>query len=490
MEKAFSENRQESSAPVDTAAWAECLREVGRFLPHATPEEREAFARRQLRARQRQARISRFYRAYPSLMARTHLLAACALTLGRFCGYSPTFDRIGEVVNPAGPDGKPRTPAWEQYAHACELGRPWEVIEELWVAAHIADLEQARAAGELESFVRDAALHPDDPTWQALRLHLEVTLGARAYDADALAGRVPYETAMAETMLRSVPHLLKAGWPLMGRFARETARAFVTPALKVESGAVGYRACAWELLRYTVLAWMAARVYRQGMRQKERGRLTDEIRWPLLTQVLRERVHEVHPAIDRFYQNPSHYDVTASLDLRTGPIRLLSRLATFVTGQGLYEQGQSDIAARFRVFRRPDGSMRFLRELYCGSHLRVFDADFVIRRIGGQLTLCEVFPRLHVVMAFNVTPLPEGGLLVHSRAVYWCSLRLPMLGLRVEFESGVGVAEDGGEELHFTGRLLMQPRARWGRFLAHRVLRRPETLGCLTYTARPDLPLS
>ena len=485
MENAILEDGCENSDVGDSAAWAECLRETRRFLPRATSEEREAFAHRQLRARQRQARILRFYRAYPCLMARTHLLAASALTLGRLCGYSTTFDHIGEIVNPAGTDGKPRTPAWEQYAHACEMGRPWEVVEELWVAAHVADLEEARAGGELEAFARDADLHPDDPIWKSLRLHLEVTLGARAYDADALAGRVPYETAMAETMLRSVPYLLRSGWPLMGLFARETARAFVTPAPKATGAAIGYRVCAWALLRYTVLAWMAARVYRQGMRQKERGRLTAEIRWPLLTQVLRERVHEVHPAIDRFYQNPSHYDVTASLDLRTGPIRLLSRLATFVTGQGLYEQGQSDIAARFRVFRRPDGSMRFLRELYCGSHLRMFDADFAIRRIGGQPTLCEVFPRLRVVIAFNVTPLPDGGLLVHSRAVYWCGLRLPFVGLRVEFESGVGMGKDGGEELHFTGRLLMQPRARWGRFLAHRVLRRPQTLGCLTYTARP-----
>ena len=482
------ENWRESPAACEGAAWEECLRETGRFLPCATPEEREEFARRQLRARQRLTRMLRFYRAYPCLMARTHLLTACALTLGRFCGYSTNFDRIGEVVTPVAPDGTSRTLAWQQYIHACELARPWEVIEELWVAAHVADLEVARAAGELEAFTCDADLHPNDPTWQFLRLHLEVTLGARSHDADALAGRVPYETAMAETMLRSVPRLLTSGWPLMGRYARETARAFLMPEPKADSAVLGYRACAWQLLRYTVLSWMAARVYRQGMRQKERGRLTQDARWPLLTQVLGERVHEVHPAIDRFYQNPSRYDVTASLDLRTRPARLLSRLAAFLTGQGLYEQGQDAIAARFRVFRRPDGSMRFLRELYCGSRLRVFDADFTIRRIQGQPTLCEVFPQFRLVIAFTVTPLAEGGLLVRSRAVYWCGLRLPMCGLHAEFESQADVGEDGGEELRFTGRLLMQPRAGWGRFLAYRVLRRPQILGCLYYTAQPGLP--
>ena len=54
---------------------------------------RDAFARRQLRARRRLTQLLAFYRANPCRMARTQLLAACAITLGRFCGHSRRLRR-------------------------------------------------------------------------------------------------------------------------------------------------------------------------------------------------------------------------------------------------------------------------------------------------------------------------------------------------------------------------------------------------------------
>src|SRR4051794_11300314 len=75
-------------------------REAARYLRGGTPAELDAFARRQLRARHRLTHLLAFYRAHPCRMPRTHLLAACAITLGRFCGYSRTFDAIGEALTP------------------------------------------------------------------------------------------------------------------------------------------------------------------------------------------------------------------------------------------------------------------------------------------------------------------------------------------------------------------------------------------------------
>jgi hypothetical protein len=247
-----------------------------------------------------------------------------------------------------------------------------------------------------------------------------------------------------------------------------------------------YRRCALGLLRYTATAWTASGVYRRGIRQRDRGCGASDEGWPLLAHVLGERVREVHPLIVRFYTNPAPFDVKASLRLNTIPARFWSRLATLCVGQGLYESDRAEIDARFRVFRRADGSMHFVRELYCGGSFRVFDSDFIVRETSRGPTLFEVFADLGVDVEMEVTPLPDGGLSIRGRDVYLRGVRVPAFGLRVEFWSRVVRSGDGAESLQIDGHLLMQPRTAWGRVVAYRVLRRPERLGSIHYTARPS----
>src|SRR5689334_4236277 len=141
------------------------LREAARYLPAETETEWEAFALRQQNARRRLTQIRAFYQLHPCHLARTHLLAACAITLGRFCGYSASFDRIGEALMPVTPEGNIRTPLWQQYVDACRAGYPWQIREERWLAAHLADLQAAREAGKIDAFYTEAAQRPNDPVW-------------------------------------------------------------------------------------------------------------------------------------------------------------------------------------------------------------------------------------------------------------------------------------------------------------------------------------
>jgi hypothetical protein len=460
------------------------LREARRYLSPEDSAAWDAFARRQLRARRRLTQLLTFYRANPCRMARTQLLAACAITLGRFCGYSRAFDAIGQALMPVDDEGRPRTTAWAGYAEACAAGRPWAVREERWLSAYMQDIHEVCAAGLDAEFYAEADAHATDPTWRLLRRHMEVTVGARVIDSSALAGAVAFETAMAQTMARGVSRLFTAGWSLLAYYAAEAARALLTLRGEPPRPLVGYRRCALGLLRYTATAWTASGVYRRGIRQRDRGCGASDEGWPLLAQVLGERVREVDPLVVSFYTNPAPFDVKASLRLNTIPAKFWSRLATLCVGQGLYESDQAEIDARFRVFRRADGSMHFVRELYCGGSFRVFDSDFIVRETPRGPTLFEVFADLGVDVEMELTPLPDGGLSIRGRDVYLRGIRVPAFGLRVEFRSHVVRTEDGTETLQIDGHLLMQPRTAWGRVLAYRVLRRPERLGSIHYTAR------
>lgn len=463
------------------------LRDARRYLPpDASPERVEDFARRQLRSRNRLTRMLDFYRRSESRMTRLHLLAACAIALGRFAGYSKSFDEIGEALMPVDFAGEPRTPEWTEYAAACAAGRPWEVRDELWLAAHMKDLDTVRAARLDAEFYAEAAAHEREPTWQLLRQHMEVTLGVRLMDRAALSGAVAYETAIAESLTLTVRRLFTAGWLLLGCYAWEATRALVTPTHEPPSRPwVSYRRTAFEMMRYSLTAWTASRVFRRGVRARERGRHASEDGWPLLEEVLGERVGEVHPLIVDFYTNPAQYAVKASVRMHTLPAKFWSRVTTLVIGQGLYESDEQEIDARFRVFRRADGSMHFIRELYCGDAFRVFDSDFIVRDVGGRPTLFEVFVDMKVEVEMNVAPLAGGGLSISGRNIYLRKRRLPHIGLQVEFRSRVERAPDDSERLHIDGHLLMQPRTRAGRFIAHRVLRRPVQLASIHYVARP-----
>ena len=197
------------------------------------------------------------------------------------------------------------------------------------------------------------------------------------------------------------------------------------------------------------------------------------------------RIREVHPLIVRFYQNPANFQVRVKVDLHTLPTKLWSRVLTLLIGQGPYEESRSEVDAQFRVFRREDGSMHFLRELYMGDALRVFDSDFVVRDMDGVPTLFEVFVDKHIEVEFTVTPLSDAGLSIRGKNFYYRGARLPCPGLRVEFQSHVLNDESSSGVINIEGRLLMQPDSRWGQLLMCRLLRRPEVLGTIRYVARP-----
>src|SRR5260221_10113712 len=76
------------------------VKEAQSRVPGGTPEVWEQFSSRQWRARLRLTRLLAFYHEHPCTMPRTHLLAACAIVLGRFCGHSAAFDEIGEALMP------------------------------------------------------------------------------------------------------------------------------------------------------------------------------------------------------------------------------------------------------------------------------------------------------------------------------------------------------------------------------------------------------
>lgn len=78
-------------------------------------------------------------------MARLHLLATCAVTLGRFAGFSRTFDEMGEHFLSVNYNNQPRTLEWQQFVEACDENLPIEIRDELWLAAHFKDSNQVLA---------------------------------------------------------------------------------------------------------------------------------------------------------------------------------------------------------------------------------------------------------------------------------------------------------------------------------------------------------
>lgn len=449
----------ETAAPEHLVPTEADLAEARAYLPSGGAAEHLAFAHRQLLWRARLTRLAAFYARAPCRMAHVHQLTASAVTLGRFCGLSATFAEMGEALMPVKGDGAPRTALWARYEAACREGLPVEIRDERWIEAHMADTAAVRASGLERRFETETAARPEEPLWRLLRQHLEMTLGARLVDHAALAGAVPGETAIAAGLGTGLRRLVRAGWALVGRYAWETARALLCPPREPQRLLLGYRRVALLLLASFLTAWSAAGVYRRGVRARHRGRdggTADA--WPLLAPVLGERVTGVDPRVVRFYENPGRYRVEATVTLDTWAARLLARLATWVLGQGVTECGPAPFPARFRTFRRADDSMHFVRELYCGGALRVFDSDFVVRSRGGRAALLEVFEEAGLEVEMDVSPLPEGGLSIRSRAVRWRGLTLPRLGLEVEFQCRP--RPEAPEAVDIEGVLRLRPHAK------------------------------
>lgn len=450
------------------------LTEARRFLPFADLSDLRDFERRQVRARRRFVRLKAFYETNSCRMAQLHLLAAAAIALGRLAAHSEIFDEIGETLMPTGDEGEPRTEEWKRFVDACRNRLPVEVREELWLAAHFKDFERIRRKGLEEKFYAEAAAKPDDSTLQLLRQHLEASLGVRLMDKSAIAGVLPYETAIAGSLAGFARKISTASFRLLSLYVTETARA-VFDFSETPTGLLSYRQTAFGIVRYSFTSLTASKIFRRGIRIQERGRVAETEGWNLLEQVLGERTQEINPLIVDFYSNPSRFDVTATLKLETLPAKFWTWALTLLFGQGLYESNLEEIPARFRIFRRADGSMHFVRELYCDGKYRVFDSDFVVK----NRTLFEVFTDMKIAVELNVQPFGANGLLIESRNVLWHGRRLPSIGLHIEFKSRV---ED--ETLRIDGHLLMKPRTKFGTVFAHKILRRPKNLGSIHYVAR------
>jgi len=451
------------------------LKEAKRYLPNSDESAQTNFAERQLRARQRFAELKKFYALNHCRMTRLHLLASCAVTLGRFAGFSKTFDRMGEYFMPLTRENQPRTAEWQTFVEACEKKLPIEVREELWLAAHFKDLQNVRENGLYAKFESEAVQNKNEPIWQLLKQHMDVSLGVRLMDNSAISGILPYETAIADSLVLTVKKLVTAASRLVFLYTKESARAILNFWEKTPENLLSYRRTALEMTRYFLLSFSVSKIFRRGLRERERGSKAETENWNLLEMVLGERVSEIHPLIREFYANPSRFDVTATLKLETLPAKIWSRLLTLLFGQGLFETNLTEIPARFRIFERKDGSMHFIRELYCDGKYRVFDSDFIVE--NGKLY--EVFTDLKAAIEMVVTPIENGGLSIRAINYRFRGLRLPDIGLQVEFQSRV---EDSW--LKVDGRLKMKPKTDFGKFFAHKILRRPQDLGSIHYSVR------
>lgn len=456
------------------------LLEAEKFLPNADFAGRLDFAERQYRSRLRFAGLKSFYKKYYCRLTRLHLLATCAVTLGRFAGFSKTFDEMGENFLPFDETGEPRNTEWLEYAKSCEENLPLEVREELWLVAHFKDLQNVRENGLYAAFEREASDHKDEPVWQFLQQHMDVALGVRMMDNSAISGLMPYETAFADSLVLTINKLVTVASKLVFLYTKESARAVLNFSERTPSGLISYRRTAFEMLGYFLNSFTVSKIFRRGIRNRERGKVASDENWTLLEMSLGEEVEKINPLIREFYGNPSHFDVTASLNLETLPARFWSRFITLLLGQGLYETNLKEIPARLRIFARLDGSMHFIRELYCNGKFRIFDSDFVVK--NGKLY--EIFTDLKTSVELHVEPSENGGLLIKSRNFFFHGKRMPSLGLIVEFKSRVAIEKT----LRIQGDLMIKPKTKMGRMFAYKVLRRPKDLGSIRYTIQKRQP--
>ncbi len=452
------------------------LREAERYLPKADTLEQTNFAERQFRSRCRFSALKEFYSQNYCRMTRLHLLASCAVTLGRFAGFSKTFDEMGEQFMPLNRENQPRTVEWEKFIEACDENLPIEVREELWLAAHFKDLKNVRENGLYAKFESEAEQYKNEPVWQMLKQHMDVALGVRLMDNSAISGILPYETAIADSLVLTVKKLVTAASRLVFLYTKESARAILDVSEQTPKNLISYRQTAIEMVRNFLLSFTVSKIFRQGIRTRERGKTAHDENWTLLEMALGEKVGKINPLIRAFYANPSRFNVTATLKLETLPARFWSRFLTFLFGQGLYETDLQEIPTRFRIFQRKDGSMHFVRELFCNGKYRIFDSDFIVR--NGKLY--EVFTDMKASVEMQVEPIENGGLSIESKNFLFHGRRMPSIGLTVEFKSRV----ENNETLKIDGQLLMKPKTRFGRFFAHKILRRPKNLGSIHYTAR------
>ncbi|KAK0039321.1 DUF4166 domain-containing protein [Biomphalaria pfeifferi] len=175
-----------------------------RYLPNAKKSELNAFVERQFSARRRVWKLKKFYGENFCNLTRLHLLAACAISLGRFCGVSKVFDEIGESLMPIDDNFQPVSEDWKIYIESCQNKLPARSLRRA-LADRALQRHRTRPHENLEEkFYAESELHQNEPIWLLLKQHLEVTLGVRLMDKSAIAGLIPHETAIADSLSLTV----------------------------------------------------------------------------------------------------------------------------------------------------------------------------------------------------------------------------------------------------------------------------------------------
>jgi hypothetical protein len=453
--------------------------ELAEAAGRISPDEIEAYVARQRAARLRVALMDAFYTRFPCRMGALHQLAAAGIAIARFAALSEAYHRIGDRLLPVDAEGRPRTPRWEAYVRAFEEGRPADFREERWLAAHLADMEQVKADGLVERFAEEAALRRGDPTWDMLAEHMAVTLGTRVRDAEALSGAIALETAISTSLSAVVRRQLRTGLALVRTYVGAAARGTLRGGPWVPPHLPSDRALVWRLCLATARVARITRIWRQGQRRRSRGAELPGAAWslePSLGIVLQDDVERLDPLVRALFSEMHAFRMTASVHLYHRATTWLAWAGTLLVGQGMYEQHLDAVDARFRLFRRDDGSMHFVREFWCDDAIRVFDSDFVVREVDGAPTLLEVFEDLGVAARMKTEVLDDGG------------LSMTVVGL---FVRGIPVAPparvcfttrpDGQGGLLVAG-VLDKGDSWWSR-LWFRALRWPDRLGEIRYYA-------
>ena len=448
-------------------------------------EAAEAYIERQRAARLRVALLDAFYRRYPSRMGALHELAASGIAIARVAGRSAAYDAIGDRLLPVDREGQLRTEAWRHYTDAFDAGLPADVIEERWLAAHLVDMERVKAEGWVERFDQEAQAHADDPSWAMLSEHMEVTLGTRVADKDALSGRIALETAISTSLTQVVWRQLTTGLALVRTFVAAAVWGTLAGGPWVPPGLPSDRWLVWRLCSATARCVRISRVFRQGLRRQSRGAERADAAWslgPALQEVLGHRLGAVHPRVLRLFEAMHTFEMTASVHLYHQLTGWAAVVATLLIGQGMYEEHLDEVPARFRLFRRADGSLHFVREFWCADAVRVFDSDFVVREVDGTPTILEVFQDLGVAARMRTEPMADGGLSMTVVGLFVRGVATPVGPFRVCFTTRP--TDDG--QLFVRGVLELAPRNRLERWWMTRVMGLPDLLGEIRYFAREE----
>lgn len=446
------------------------------------PDQVEDFVRRQRAARLRVALMDAFYLRYPCRMGALHRLAGLGIAVARFAGHSEAYHRIGEALCPVDDQGLPRSEAWRDFVRTFEEGRPADVREEAWLVAHLQDMEEVRTRGLVQEFEAERADHLDDPTWAMLQEHMQVTLGTRLRDREALTGEIALETAIASSLTRVVRRQLTTGLGLVRTFVGAAAGATLRGGPWVPPHLPSDRSLVWRLVRVTARLARVGRVWRRGTALADRGALRPGAAWslgPSLDEVLGTASQGLHPTVRELFEAMHRFEMTASVHLHHRLGRWLAWMATLLVGQGMYEEDLDQVPARFQLFRRGDGSMHFVREFWCDEAIRRFDSDFVVRSVDAAPTLLEVFTELGVAACMKTEVLEDGGLAMTVRRLFVRGVPVGVGPCFVRFET----RPDAEGTLLVTGVLDLRAGALTG-FWLHRVLGLPERVGEIRYQAR------